>query len=314
MDAYKLFQDVWVRQILHKEIDETHLIRDKPLEPWVIVSGDGIIDSAHCTCMAGLGECCNHFAALLFALETSTRIKEDAAVTDAPAYWMLPSNADLSSPYKRLSKMHLESAVKKQKMSTGEKDAVQSSCVKKSNNIFSPTKHEERFFHDLAVMIPNAAVLSLADQFSDNFVAKSLSVEWPVDLGALYDSQFSATEFSYDQILDKCKIVDISITHKNPALFVEQETRNQPKSVFWHKNRVGRITASHFHSSCHTNVSKPSVCLLKTICCGERTKKPFSCAATDWGNKKAKTAKKEYSRHGNDAQELQSYTVWSDFE
>ncbi|KAL3836781.1 hypothetical protein ACJMK2_022198 [Sinanodonta woodiana] len=105
-------------------------IREKPLEPWVIFSGDGIIDSAHCTCMAGLGECCNHVAALLFALETSTRIKKNATVTDAPAYWMLPSNADLSSPYKRLSEMHLESAVKKRNMSTGEKDVVQSSCVK----------------------------------------------------------------------------------------------------------------------------------------------------------------------------------------
>ncbi|KAL3872788.1 hypothetical protein ACJMK2_035989 [Sinanodonta woodiana] len=160
MDAYKLFQDGWVRLILHKEIDEIHLIRskvahsmrirEKPLEPWVIVSGDGIIDSAHCTCMAGLG------------------IKKDATVTDALAYWMLPSNADLSSPYKRHSEMHLESAVKKRKMYTGETDVVQSSCVKKSNNISSPTKHEETlFFHDLAGMIPNAAVLSLLDQFSD---------------------------------------------------------------------------------------------------------------------------------------------------
>ena len=289
-------------------------IREKPLEPWVIVNGDGIIDSAHCTCMAGLGECCNHVAALLFALETSTRIKKGATVTDAPAYWMLPSNADLSSPYKRISEMHLESAVKKRNMSTGEKDVVESSCKNKSNNISSPTKHEETlFFHNLAGMIPNAAVLSLADQFSDNVVAKSLSAEWPVNLGALYDSQISDTEFSYDQILDKCKVVDISIT-KNQALFVEQETRNQSKCVFWHNNRVGRITASHFHSSCHTNVSKPSVCLLKTICCGDRTKKAFSCAATDWGQKKEKTAKKEYLRHGNDAQKLQSYTVWSDFE
>ncbi|KAL3864326.1 hypothetical protein ACJMK2_006017 [Sinanodonta woodiana] len=129
MDAYKLFQDGWIRQILHKEIDgisfdqvaHSMRIREKPIEPWVIVSGDGITDSAHCICMAVLGGCCNHVAALLFALETSTRIKKDATVTDAPAYWMLPSYADLSSPYKRLSEMHLESAMKKQKMSTGEK-------------------------------------------------------------------------------------------------------------------------------------------------------------------------------------------------
>ena len=29
MDAYKLFQDGWVRKILHKEIDGIHLIRSK---------------------------------------------------------------------------------------------------------------------------------------------------------------------------------------------------------------------------------------------------------------------------------------------
>ncbi|KAL3876475.1 hypothetical protein ACJMK2_034318 [Sinanodonta woodiana] len=228
---------------------------------------------------------------------------------------MLPSNADLSSPYKRLSEMHLASAVKKRKMmSTSEKDVVQSSCVKISNNIFPQTKQEEAlFFQDLAGMIPNAAVLSLLDQFSDNFVAKSLSAEWPVNLGALYDSQISATEFSYDQMLDKCKVVDISITN-NQALFVEQETRNQSKSVFWHKSRVGRITASHFHSSCHTNVSKPSVCLLKTICCGDRTKQAFSCAAKDGQEKGEDSKKGVFKTYGNDAHELQSYTVWSDFE
>ncbi|KAH7957805.1 hypothetical protein HPB52_022770 [Rhipicephalus sanguineus] len=41
----------------------------KPYEPWVLVKRDGTVSTAHCTCMAGLGEVCTHVAALLFKVE-----------------------------------------------------------------------------------------------------------------------------------------------------------------------------------------------------------------------------------------------------
>ena len=37
-----------------------------PLKVWVALKLDGEIMSAHCTCMAGIGEVCSHTAAVLF--------------------------------------------------------------------------------------------------------------------------------------------------------------------------------------------------------------------------------------------------------
>ena len=92
-------------------------INEKPLDSWVLANSDGEITSAHCTCMAGLGECCSHIGAILFALETSTRMRKEATVTDVPAYWMFPSQANLDTPYKKVKDMNLESAAKKRKSS-----------------------------------------------------------------------------------------------------------------------------------------------------------------------------------------------------
>jgi hypothetical protein len=44
-------------------------IHDQPLEPWLIVSDDGSVQSAHCTCLAGLSEGRSHIAAVQFAIE-----------------------------------------------------------------------------------------------------------------------------------------------------------------------------------------------------------------------------------------------------
>ncbi|KAL3887268.1 hypothetical protein ACJMK2_027211 [Sinanodonta woodiana] len=87
-------------------------VRQKPLEPWVIVATDGSMETAHCTCMAGHGECCNHVAAVLFALETGARICKEATVTDVPAYWMLPPSDKFETPDKGIKNMDFQSALK----------------------------------------------------------------------------------------------------------------------------------------------------------------------------------------------------------
>ncbi|KAL3889770.1 hypothetical protein ACJMK2_002098 [Sinanodonta woodiana] len=275
LDAYKLFQDGWIQEILHKEINRVHLLRakvthsmqvkEKPLEPWVIVAIDGSVETAHCTCMAGLGECCNHVAAVLFALETGARICKEATVTDVPAYWMLPPSAKFETPYKRIKDMdfHNESV-----HSDSEKQAA--------SNISLPTENEVILFWDeLHQNLPKAAILSLRvkGKFSENFKPKSLFAEWPIDLSQLClgskDASFS--DSSYEKVLYKCSATDIS-------------TRGQSNSLFWHKYRVGRKTASNSYRVCHTSNSKPSLTVLKQF-----------VATTSWGTKNEQTAKMEYS-------------------
>ena len=58
---------------------------------------DGDVLSAHCNCMAGLGESCSHIGAILFFVAT-VRIRDSKTVTEEKAYWMLPASLK-SVPY-----------------------------------------------------------------------------------------------------------------------------------------------------------------------------------------------------------------------
>ena len=78
------FYTVW--QVLHSQ-----RLREKPLQPWIIADKAGTVCTAHCDCMAGLGEACTHIATLLFAVDTTVKIPDSKTVTQEPAYWLLPS-------------------------------------------------------------------------------------------------------------------------------------------------------------------------------------------------------------------------------
>ncbi|KAL3854679.1 hypothetical protein ACJMK2_013938 [Sinanodonta woodiana] len=71
---YKSLDEINGVHLLRAKVTHSMRVREKPLEPWVIVATDGSVETAHCTCMAGLGECCTHVAAICFALETGARI------------------------------------------------------------------------------------------------------------------------------------------------------------------------------------------------------------------------------------------------
>ena len=63
LEAYRFFIDGWIKETLHKSTNGRHIIltkvnhsmrvHEKPLRPWVCVKDDGVIESAHCNCMAG---------------------------------------------------------------------------------------------------------------------------------------------------------------------------------------------------------------------------------------------------------------------
>lgn len=69
-------------------------MNDAQLLPWLVLKCSGDVWAAHCTCVAGLGECCSHVEALLFYLQFVNLKKTENAksVTDVSAYWVIPSN------------------------------------------------------------------------------------------------------------------------------------------------------------------------------------------------------------------------------
>ncbi|KAL3889805.1 hypothetical protein ACJMK2_002133 [Sinanodonta woodiana] len=194
--------------------------------------------------------------------------------------------------------MDFQSALKKLKLSGNE--YVHSDSEKQAvSNISSPTQNKVILLWDVLYQnLPKAAILSVRTKgkFSENFKPKSLFANCPIDLSQLClcskDTSFS--DLSYEQVLDKCSATDISVS-KEEASYLEKETRGQSNSLFGHRYRVGRITATNFYRVCHTSISQLSLTVLKTICASYGNKMPFYSAARTWGTKHEHTAKMEYS-------------------
>lgn len=86
-------------------------LNEKLLLPWIICGKDGSIISAHCNCIAGLGEVCTHVAAVLFAIDNCVRELEVKTPTGIKAYWMPPTGKAVEP--KRVQEMDFSTAKKK---------------------------------------------------------------------------------------------------------------------------------------------------------------------------------------------------------
>ena len=95
----------------------------------------------------------------------------------------------------------------------------------------------------------------------------------------------------YHELLGACQSVSLNVTQEM-ADSVEVATRDQSKSKLWYKYRAGRITASRMKAVCHTDASKPSQSLIKTICYPEAFS--FTSKATRWGCEHEKQARDIY--------------------
>ena len=62
---------------------------ENPHLPWIVINLRGTsVETAHCTCMTGLGESCSHNGALLFKLESAVRaVVTKKACTDVASTW-----------------------------------------------------------------------------------------------------------------------------------------------------------------------------------------------------------------------------------
>ncbi len=55
-------------------VNHSQRLSEKPLTPWIIAKPDGEILTAHCDCMAGLGETCSHVTSVVWATESGVRL------------------------------------------------------------------------------------------------------------------------------------------------------------------------------------------------------------------------------------------------
>ena len=73
------------------QVNHSQRMSERPLTPCVVCEKNGNVLTAHCNCMAWIGESWSHVASLLWAVEADARKRHSLTVTDKKAYRVLPS-------------------------------------------------------------------------------------------------------------------------------------------------------------------------------------------------------------------------------
>ena len=258
------------------------------MQPWVVAEMDGRILNCHCNCVAGLGETCTHAAALLISIEAMVKMRDAKTVTQEKAYWLLPSAMkkvdykeckDINFTSAKSMKKNLDSNISFVSHENTKKQAKH--LEKKCPDIPAPSDEElHTLFSNLHTGGAKSAILSVIEPFSENFVPKLSSDDFPQILTALRDEH--TFSMNYSDLIIHCQQVarGISVT-QSQAQAVEKSTREQAHSKAWFRFRAGRITASKMKAVCCTNPAQPSQSLIKSICYPEAG--AFISPATVWG-------------------------------
>ena len=276
LDGYNQFINGWVKDVGVKIFGDIALLQGRvlhsqrlcepPLLPWVICNKGGQVISAHCNCMAGLGESCTHIAATLFFIEASVKEIVCRTVTQVKAYWVDQSkhvtlqsqpisNTDFTAP-KTL----------KRKLENNELASTSSSTINIKKPVEKPTKTSlDNLFHKLSLGVKKPVVLSIIRPYSDKYEPETISEKYPKILSELYNP--AAIEKNYLELLDISRevIPSLKITEEQQNN-VEILTREQHNCKQWYRFRAGRITASNMHAVFHTDANMPSMSILKSVC------------------------------------------------
>ena len=275
---------------------------DPPEGAWVICQTDGVVESGHCTCMAGLGEVCSHVGAILFYLESASRTR--LTCTQTSCVWKEPAYVE-AIPYVPIAELTL--SMSKPRISCNRKrgshfasDTVPlaelahnfeeppvasqlstSSAISKVRSLSSismpPSEEEQmRFLGDIAEC--KSVVCSIVPPYSDLFKPSSTTIKLPPSLCGLYEPDNE--ELTYTELLEVCDKLSLTITQEEANL-IERHTRNQAKNTAWFMQRAGRITASKMKAVYSTDPSNPAQSLISSICYPQLHK--FTTAATTWG-------------------------------
>ena len=191
---------------------------EPPLKPWAILHIDGTVATAHCNCMAGLGEGCSHVGALLFALEAVVQMKKSTACTSVPCSWIQPSTSQ-NVQYLQGTDIDFTSAhTKRKNQHSGTSDATQ------RNQVPRPTSDEAaKFFKKLHESDVKSSILSTVPQYCDSFVPSLTTMNLPDSLDKLYnpDLEFSCLEdleAKCSDLFDQINVTQEQVVFRNQLM------------------------------------------------------------------------------------------------
>ena len=243
--------------------------------------------------MAGLGEGCTHIAAILFYLETSSRINGASLCTQQKCQWVIPA-FQKEIPYLPVTDIDFTSAKTKKKKFDEAIENVSSRDSQKPVHpvdVVAPEPDELKFFlPKVSQCNSRPGILSLVPEFQSRYIPKSSLPTFPRSLQDLYNPALANT--SYPDLLTSSESVCIELSEVM-VHNIEEATRAQSDSRLWYRYRAGRITASKMKQVCRTSLAMPSQCLIKEICYPEAFR--FTTTATCWGCDHERTARAKYA-------------------
>ena len=247
--GYSYYQDGWLKPLdfniispksslclLRTICRPSQRISDVPHKLWVcLMKTTGRIMAAHCSCMAGISQTCNHIAAALFRIEAAVRMGlSNPSCTSKPCEW-LPNNKDVQ-PLKvtdlKLVRGDFGRRGKSKKM-------LNSSPKKKYDptvNIQGSLNLNDIVSALRSVCNENDSIIFTAEQKE---IAVNMEDKGPVNLltpSDLFCSASTAEEFINTLFCLSDKISEI-----------EKATRGQSSNDFWFSVRRHLITASKAH-------------------------------------------------------------------
>ncbi|KAL5503638.1 hypothetical protein EMCRGX_G010616 [Ephydatia muelleri] len=210
------------RCIVMGKVRHSQKINAAPVLPWVVLELNG---TAHCTCMAGLGESCSHVAAIICCLvraaESQKKFGEDAC-TSKKCSW-LPAIKEVAPS--EIVTVNFSS-------STTDCAKTVSQCKLKPLHVVQPPTDNQ-------------------------FAPGHLALDLPLLMSQLYKAEYLSLDYISLQSVREDTAKDFQVTVQQIEN-LEQATRGQSSNKLWFQYRSGRITASKLKAASNTNL-KPGI-------------------------------------------------------
>ena len=248
--GYSYYERGWLKPLSFNEISSasqlcllkttcrpSQRISDVPHKLWVcIVKKTGKIMSAHCSCMAGIGQTCNHVAAALFRIEAAVRMGlSNPSCTSTTCEW-LPNNTQVKPmKIKDLKLAHGNFGRR------GKKPKELNSSPKK---MYNPTMNFDKSLTltDICTALKSVCKADESIIFAAEFKDKPLC---EAEAGS------NVSILTFEKVLLEASIpeeffskMDYFAQHVNE---IEEATRGQSDNSFWFMLRKHVITASKVH-------------------------------------------------------------------
>ncbi|KAH7966269.1 hypothetical protein HPB49_014944 [Dermacentor silvarum] len=199
-------------------------------------SGD--IAGAHCTCVAGLSQSCQHVAGVLLSVTDKTA-KEQESCTDVPCKWIVPAEVKKQAPRLPLQDIPFQRHVVS-KPAYVKKQRKYDPCpyVRPSQDEISKLKA------NLSACCPSLQVLRYLCP-EDKVAHSNVNPDRQVlnDEEDLWSEQAQTLISAHLQTMEPLDDVQRQT--------ICRDTMGQAANKLWHSARTGRITASVFKRVCH---------------------------------------------------------------